>query len=47
MSKSAELLHEELKRRKRVDRPRIVSATAEARAQGDLKENAEYHAAKD
>lgn len=40
-------LQEELKRRQSEDRPRIVDAISEARAHGDLSENAEYHAAKE
>ena len=43
----AEKLREELTHLKKVVRPRIVKAIAEAREHGDLRENAEYHAAKD
>jgi len=45
--RGAELLREELKRLKTKDRPTVIQAIAEARAHGDLKENAEYHAAKE
>ena len=45
--RGAELLREELARLKKEDRPRIIAAIAEARAHGDLKENAEYHAARE
>ena len=45
--KGAELLREELKKLKSVDRPDIITAIATAREFGDLKENAEYHAAKE
>ena len=41
------LLETELQRLKAVERPRIISAISEARAHGDLSENAEYHAAKE
>ena len=40
-------MRDELERMKKVDRPAVVSAIAAARALGDLKENAEYHAAKE
>ena len=45
--RGAELLRVELKRLKSKERPKLNTAIAEARAHGDLKENAEYHAAKD
>jgi transcription elongation factor GreA len=45
--KGAELLKEELTRLRSVDRPNVIQAIAEARAQGDLSENAEYEAAKE
>lgn len=45
--KGAERLREELQQLKTVDRPRIIEAIATAREHGDLKENAEYHAAKE
>ena len=43
----AERLKRELERLKKVDRPAVIEAIAEARAHGDLKENAEYHAARE
>ncbi len=46
-TKGAERLREELARLKKTDRPAIINAIAEARAHGDLKENAEYHAARE
>ncbi|ACB35086.1 transcription elongation factor GreA [Leptothrix cholodnii SP-6] len=45
--RGAELLKEELQRLKTIERPWVINAIAEARAQGDLSENAEYEAAKD
>jgi transcription elongation factor GreA len=46
-TRGAERLREELNELKGVARPRVIAAIAEARAHGDLKENAEYHAARE
>ena len=46
-ARGAELLRSELKRLKSEERPRVIKAIAEARAHGDLSENAEYHAARE
>jgi transcription elongation factor GreA len=45
--RGAELLRQELQRLKHVERPQVITAIAEARAQGDLSENADYDAAKE
>lgn len=45
--RGAELLRAELNELKTAARPKVISAIAEARAHGDLKENAEYHAARE
>ncbi|NCP63300.1 MAG: transcription elongation factor GreA [Paraglaciecola sp.] len=46
-AKGATMLREELQHLKSVKRPQIINAIAEAREHGDLKENAEYHAARE
>ncbi len=46
-STGANRLRDELTRLKKEDRPTVINAIAEARAHGDLKENAEYHAARE
>ena len=46
-AKGAEMLRKELTQLKSVTRPKIIQALAEAREHGDLKENAEYHAARE
>lgn len=45
--RGAQRLKDEVQRLKTIERPRIIKAIAEARAHGDLRENAEYHAAKE
>jgi len=45
--RGAEKLKNELQKLKSEDRPRVIEAIADARAHGDLKENAEYHAARE
>ena len=46
-TRGAELLRAELHKLKSVERPAVITAIAEARAQGDITENAEYEAARE
>ena len=46
-AKGYDMLEEEIRKLKQVERPAVIRAIAEARAHGDLSENAEYHAAKE
>ncbi len=46
-ARGAQMLREELNQLKTVERPKIIASIAEAREHGDLKENAEYHAARE
>ncbi len=46
-ARGAEMLRKELQHLKSVERPKVIQAIAEAREHGDLKENAEYHAARE
>ncbi|HHH48373.1 MAG TPA: transcription elongation factor GreA [Gammaproteobacteria bacterium] len=46
-ARGAEMLRKELQHLKSVERPKVIAAIAEAREHGDLKENAEYHAARE
>jgi len=46
-ARGAEMLRRELQHLKSVERPKVIAAIAEAREHGDLKENAEYHAARE
>ena len=46
-ARGAEMLRQELQQLKSVERPKVIAAIAEAREHGDLKENAEYHAARE
>ncbi|MGB1109868.1 MAG: transcription elongation factor GreA [Gammaproteobacteria bacterium] len=46
-ARGADALREELRQLKQVERPQVIQAIAEAREHGDLKENAEYHAARE